>query len=75
MSTTADHDVRTMCGSCGTWFWAGDGHACPPSSPTNLPWLTPAGTTIRYHVADDRTLIKRAVLKHDAAPALEGAAP
>jgi len=45
----------------------------PVATPTDLPWLTPAGTTYRFYVVDHTTLILRAVLKHDAAPALEGA--
>lgn len=31
------------------------------------------GTTWRFYVVDHNTLIKRAVMEHDAAPALNGA--
>lgn len=34
MATTT-HDVRTMCGRCGTWYWAGDAHTCTVPGPTN----------------------------------------
>jgi hypothetical protein len=42
------------------------------TDPADLPAVR-AGTTYRYHVVDHNTLILRAVLKHEAAPELEGA--
>lgn len=43
-----------------------------PADPAALP-VVRAGTTYRFHVVDHNTLIKRAVLEHDAAPELIGA--
>lgn len=42
------HDVRTRCSSCGTWYWAGDAHACSAVYPTAIPdpdRAHPAGLT------------------------------
>lgn len=30
--TALAHIDRTRCQSCGTWYWAGDAHTCPPSN-------------------------------------------
>lgn len=76
------HDVRTMCSRCGGWYWAGDAHTCPtrchlapaPVTPTDVhPVSDRPGTTWRFHVVDHTTLILRARLEHDAAPASIGA--
>jgi hypothetical protein len=48
--------------------------ARPAATPTDLPGALPAGTTVRYHIDADLVPHLRAVLKHEAAPELEGAA-
>lgn len=65
----------------GTWHGIDDSCRCaakpaaylaPGLTPTDLPGDR-AGTTHRFHVVDHITLIRRAVLVHEAAPAPIGA--
>jgi hypothetical protein len=58
------HDVRTQCSTCGTWYWAGDAHTCPPS-PADLCPVRP-GTTVRYSIDAHLVPRLRAVLTHPA---------
>lgn len=74
---------RVRCNRCDEFYDIDEGHACPKAGTTVLaavvvdpavPPFVRAGTTWRFHVVDHNTLIKRAVLDHEAAPALIGAA-
>jgi len=48
------HDVRTMCHTCGAWYWVSDGHSCPSRTAAYIP---PAAVSPSDLPDGDRPLI------------------